>query len=1555
MSTHKTREVRNTLTSDSKRQRQPRRFRRVLLPLLLAYCVLPISGGGNDDIIQQVQDGTDVAVGYDHLGPGPHTLTMTLQATGAGNELYNSWVWDPSGQIIWTSNDATQQQLEHHWQAVGVMGGDVLTPQFEGNTTVGGGGDPTLTYFRVSVSHVDMDLDPGPAGGGDPVYWDDETESSTGVGIPVTHNNATLPATFPIEDTTGRQLTLWVGSEHGGTLQFEGTGTSLAVYRVGAGSWEKVTAGITVPPGGMFETFLVHTSNQFTGFQTLTARLQHSTTALDAADTVKLVFQNDPVPPPDPLLDIDVDSDNDNTATQHRPPSRTQAEDDVENTPGMTMTDGEGWAKIEVHATIPSSGYLTIHADNPASGFEFADSSFNVLSSSFLFDGAVSETTVFPMVFYVRPKAGVVFNGESISVTAEYYDDAATAYSFDVVNVTFQGTQPLLDVDVDSDNDNLATQYRPPSRSQAEDDVEDTPGMTMTNGEGWAKIEVHATIPASGQLSIFTDNSSGFEFADSNFNVLTGSTLFAGPVDQTTTFPMVFYVRPTTFAFDGEEANLLTEFYEDSATNYAMDTVKVVYQGLPPAAADLDVDVDSDNDNVATQYRPPSRSAAEDEVEETPAMAMTEGEGWAKIEVHAAIPASGWLTIESDNLGGGFEFADSGFNVLTGQFLFDGPVDSTTTFPMVFYIRPKAGVPYDGEMVSITAVYYDDMATIYDQDVVNVVFRAAVTPSVDLAIDSNNDDVIDAQDAAIEDDASEPGKLLFVNHDDEDGDGIPDYADLDVQGGDDELVPIKLKIENVTNFSQVTVTFTFAGTVPTAQQFAGNDIGGGYRDYTTCKLGTVRIWNIRTADETRTLEKLIQPGVAYNASDFGFSQATTEVTFYVEAVNSGAGTIAAQIDAPFIAAVPPSDSVIKTAVAPNIGFNNANDNNDTNDLANGMPDVTFDINDYDEKIEDQKDGFQWWWRSTRQEVVDEDATEQGTPDQGGITPQTLMDAVPFKIDVPQVLLDKGYKCYLVTNGLVPGQEIRIYSNPGLGGDGGGRIDHVNFESTAQQLIDSTPIAILTDATPKLITMTSPTIELVAVFKKGNALPDFTEKIGIAIAKTAPAPLTAKLRDTIKAIVKDITKFWAEYNCRESKPSRAYPKNGGKYPLDGMRTADGMKVFRKATRKAGTKDVAKHKNFIVFVHGYNQNEKRARIYANILFRRLFLGLGFRGGFIGFLWNGDRASPPAALKKIIEIPALFDPNVENAIHTGYCLQELIKDTVLPWAGDATKIDILSHSLGNLVTWEAARLQERLHPGSAFSGNYMMVEAAVWKEAFRPQADKVYAAPNATTYTVDKLERHSWSHWFNQTGSQAGKAFSNIHNSYTPKDNALDFAMRGNDWLLRGYLLPGINTLPAKHYTRALYFGSNLLWGDPGDPLLPTTNPYHRSTIRQIKSLIQPLEKPHRLDKVPALMITRRKKIAGILALDPFGKKVVPLPVTGYQYTDLHQPIGMLALGTAPKPPNWVEDFNTQAGAGTGWREKEHSDAWVLPYLKAGAGDFIQKWYVNFVKPKIAIGKK
>ncbi|MGC8553744.1 MAG: hypothetical protein ACP5O7_12915, partial [Phycisphaerae bacterium] len=243
----------------------------------------------------------------------------------------------------------------------------------------------------------------------------------------------------------------------------------------------------------------------------------------------------------------------------------------------------------------------------------------------------------------------------------------------------------------------------------------------------------------------------------------------------------------------------------------------------------------------------------------------------------------------------------------------------------------------------------------------------------------------------------------------------------------------------------------------------------------------------------------------------------------------------------------------------------------------------------------------------------------------------------------------------------------------------------------------------------------------------------------------------------------------------------------------------------------------------------------------------------------------------------------------------------------------IDIMAHSLGNLVAMEALRYQANILPGVPLCHNYTTVEAAIWREAFEPQTrlhydtklakrtDPWYVANSGfdkITYSVSRQRRMSWRFWFNQvsggrvltpTSALSGNLISSYafgqFGKYYRGDYALDYAMRLNDYLLHGQF-------GNSYYRSSLSYRSN------------------RTLVTTIWTIIRAA---HELNGIPALMSLR----------DFF-----------YNYTNLNYPVGEVQNPEAAVNINAVSD---------GWqidpKNKGYYDHSALFYE-----DFwgIWKWY-------------
>jgi hypothetical protein len=243
-------------------------------------------------------------------------------------------------------------------------------------------------------------------------------------------------------------------------------------------------------------------------------------------------------------------------------------------------------------------------------------------------------------------------------------------------------------------------------------------------------------------------------------------------------------------------------------------------------------------------------------------------------------------------------------------------------------------------------------------------FQISATEPVlfDLDVDSDNNNGRNPPDLSAAEDAIEtnaPGKFVFANVNDDDNDGIPDFADATV-AGENNLVPVVLRASPWLDWANTTIRFDYPG--PTALDlpaYTGHNLGSGFTNYTGAATNNLpantttalRLWNITGPDATKAAASYLVPGRTYTANELGF---TGSSTFYMEGVLPGFTNLVATLTQ---GAAVLSDTVAVTVVYANIGVNNSNNSHDqdptTRDpLRPGTPDVKFDIDEHDEMLED---------------------------------------------------------------------------------------------------------------------------------------------------------------------------------------------------------------------------------------------------------------------------------------------------------------------------------------------------------------------------------------------------------------------------------------------------------------------------------------------------------------------------------------------------------------------------------------------------------------------------
>ena len=192
--------------------------------------------------------------------------------------------------------------------------------------------------------------------------------------------------------------------------------------------------------------------------------------------------------------------------------------------------------------------------------------------------------------------------------------------------------------------------------------------------------------------------------------------------------------------------------------------------------------------------------------------------------------------------------------------------------------------------------------------------KTTVLYHVDLDVDSDNDDALnpperDANEDQIEDigdDPQHPGKFVCVNDGDEDGDGIPGFADgFDWDGSagneddaspQDHFVPLVLELSVPVDPPAATLRVTYDASPPGDVSRTGSGTPGDPYLYWLPQDGRLRVWR-KDGSESRDKQSAnhetspgdyVAPG-DYEPPQLGLSETNQTVTLYVEGVRASSG------------------------------------------------------------------------------------------------------------------------------------------------------------------------------------------------------------------------------------------------------------------------------------------------------------------------------------------------------------------------------------------------------------------------------------------------------------------------------------------------------------------------------------------------------------------------------------------------------------------------------------------------------------------------------------------
>jgi len=262
--------------------------------------------------------------------------------------------------------------------------------------------------------------------------------------------------------------------------------------------------------------------------------------------------------------------------------------------------------------------------------------------------------------------------------------------------------------------------------------------------------------------------------------------------------------------------------------------------------------------------------------------------------------------------------------------------------------------------------------------------------------------------------------------------------------------------------------------------------------------------------------------------------------------------------------------------------------------------------------------------------------------------------------------------------------------------------------------------------------------------------------------------------------------------------------------------------------------------LVFVHGWNMEVWEKERYAETAFKRLWWS-GYNGNFVLFSWpctNGFSSNLDA-----VTSPTNYDRGEFSAWRSAECLRQFLEDCSVRYGG---RLYLLAHSMGNIVTGEALRLQWLKH-GPALAKVYVASQAAVSAHCYDGSlSDRVgskYALPWYST-----LPKFAWlgkvnfgpdtpnvyRDWFADLLSSQGRSapvVGKLINFYNQNDWALSDAiwcynqLSKPDWADRPYQpwnydfekpLPRLPTEPfAQAFVRSQgRHIESLRWGSPAE---------------------------------------------------------------------------------------------------------------------------------------------
>jgi len=653
---------------------------------------------------------------------------------------------------------------------------------------------------------------------------------------------------------------------------------------------------------------------------------------------------------------------------------------------------------------------------------------------------------------------------------------------------------------------------------------------------------------------------------------------------------------------------------------------------------------------------------------------------------------------------------------------------------------------------------------------------------------------------------------ILANINDENGNGVPDYADLE-NPDEQNIRAIKIAFRDYRGndtweyrclYPEKVGFFILNGAsyqVPAANAWAGKVVGNrGYRDYRAIRSNaTVRIWRkhprlsrspsdilkVELADDSPPggvdhTAYVLNSTNLYTMAELGLANTGGVLTLWVEGLNRGdvdLNVVSFHQDRGCDGAVwipgwwsgynPAGGgagnsyfSFVTTGrqhrihvAEVDLGINCNDDMDDADGLRVGVPDVPWVINDDDEAIEEQKPGMPFWITPTFR---------------GEQTLYGLIDCMPVFVNDRSDLRNRGVLFYARERS--GGKPLRMHPYANWQSPGADPLLYLKSDAVAKAQFsrwEDTEFDVGRDPVQLPVNHFHNRFLLRAhADSRGENTVDLLVKF--------PHSDEMQVADTVKI------HYRGEHDLMTINSLWDVGSQPYEYPLDGARsqTIDAFRDSRVIQNRNGGVDTTR-RNYQVFIHGYATDYTNG-IGQSFTTYRCMYWTGYRGNFIGFLWPGDQGS---GLKN-------FDIPVRDALRAAPSLKRVLKESMAAYGTNPQRVNLMAHSLGNLVSIEALRLLQHETPGQVYLRSFTAVEPAVSESMFWPVEDLSIRyfphgiiAEEPRTVTVDQLMRVSRAFWVNEPGRESYRSAGTWIHSWNQWDYAL-LAFAVNDLARREF---------------------------------------------------------------------------------------------------------------------------------------------------------------------------